>query len=185
MLRDLINTYATAFLAITVTMCLVMTSMRAGLISMIPNVFPAVVMLGLLGWMDVRMDVGSIMTASVALGIAVDGTLHYVIAFRRSVRSGASQLRGIRDGYVRCGAALVQATVICAVGIHVLGYSDFLPTARFGWLIAAMLVVALLGDIVLLPALLAGPLGRLFLPGKTDNARGGSQAQRAAPWARS
>ncbi len=162
MLRDLLNTYVTAFLAITLTMCLVLYNALAGLIAMIPNVFPAVVMLGLLGWLDVRMDVGSIMTASVALGIAVDGTLHYVIAFRREMGRGSSQVEGIEFGYSRCGVALTQATIICALGIHILGYSDFLPTARFGWLIAAMLTLALIGDLVLLPALLAGPMGRLF-----------------------
>ena len=162
MLKDLLNTYATAFLAITATMCLVLGNVWAGLIAMIPNLFPAVVMLGLLGWLNVKMDVGSIMTASVALGIAVDGTLHYVIAFRRRVAGGSSQVQGIEFGYSRCGVALTQATVICALGIHLLGYSDFLPTARFGWLIAAMLTLALLGDLILLPALLVGPLGRLF-----------------------
>ncbi|NQT13778.1 MAG: MMPL family transporter [Planctomycetes bacterium] len=170
MFRDLTSTYTTAFLAITVTMCLVLGSVRAGLISMLPNLFPAVVMLGLLGWLNVRMDVGSIMTASVALGIAVDGTLHYVISFRRSVEAGASQVLGIQEGYSRCGVALVQATVICAVGIHFLGYSDFLPTARFGWLIAAMLGLALVGDLVLLPALLVGPLGRLFVQNTPNDA---------------
>ena len=169
MLNDLINTYATGFLAITLTMCLVLGNVRAGLISMIPNLFPAVVVLGTLAWLDANIDVGSIMTASVALGIAVDGTLHYVISFRRSVVNGNSHLQGIRDSYSRCGVAMVHATVICAVGVHFLGYSDFLPTARFGWLIAAMLTLALLGDLVLLPALLVGPLGRMFVPGAKED----------------
>ncbi len=181
MLKDLISTYATAFLAVTATMCLALGSVRAGLVSMIPNLFPAVVMLGLLGWLDVKMDVGSIMTASVALGIAVDGTLHYVIAFRRSVGAGTSQARGIQESFSRCGVALVQATVICALGIHFLGYSDFLPTARFGWLIAAMLTLALFGDLVLLPALLVGPLGRLFVRGRANDAYSDTLADEDSP----
>lgn len=161
MLNDLILTYMFSAFAITATMCVVLRSLLGGAMSMLPNVFPAILVLGALGWLGVRLDVGSIMTASVALGIAVDDSLHLLVWFLRGVGSGQSRQNAVFDSLCHCGRAMMQTTGICAIGIHLLGYSYFIPTARFGWFVAAMLVVALLGDLILLPALLVGPIGRI------------------------
>ena len=64
----------------------------------------------------------------------------------------------------RCAGAMVQSTVICGLGLLVFALSSFVPTSRFAWMMAAMLGTALIGDLLFLPALLAGPLGRYFEP---------------------
>lgn len=104
------------------------------------------------------------MTASVAMGMAVDGTVHYVGWFRRGMEQGLSRPAAIEHAFQHCSTAMTQATVTCGLGLLVFGLSSFVPTARFAWLMFGMLGIALLGDLVQLPALLAGRLGRSFEP---------------------
>ncbi|MFO7908118.1 MAG: efflux RND transporter permease subunit [Planctomycetota bacterium] len=164
LLNDLFHSYLTAMALVTVVMMLVLRSVAGGLVAMIPNVFPATVVLGLMGWTGTAVDIGSVMTASVALGIAVDGTIHFLNWFRHGVQQGASSEEAIAQAYRHCGRALVQTTLIVAVGLAVYVNSGFIPAQRFSLMILLLLIGALVGDLVLLPSLLRGRLGKLFAP---------------------
>ena len=106
------------------------------------------------------------MTASVALGIAVDDTLHFLTWFRRSRAAGHSRHAAILNAYDRCAVAMTQTTVIAGVGLVVFVLSDFQPVAQFGLLMAVLLAAALVGDLILLPAILATNLGEGFSGGR-------------------
>jgi len=67
--------------------------------------------------------------------------------------------------YQHCGVAMIQTSVSCGIGLLVFAFSDFVPTSRFAILMAILLMLALLGDLLLLPALLISPAGRFFAPG--------------------
>jgi predicted RND superfamily exporter protein len=162
LLTDLIKSFIGAFVLVGLAMILMLRSLTAGLLSMIPNLLPAVTVLGAMGWLGVPVEVGSMMTASVALGIAVDDTLHYVTWFREGLRAGMPRRKAIRFAYRRCATAMLQTSLICGLGLIVFSQSPFAPIARFSWLMVAMLATALLGDLIVLPAILAGPLGRAF-----------------------
>ena len=162
LLDDLIKSFLLAFLLIGVVMVAMLGSLRAGLISMIPNAFPALVIFGGMGWAGQLCDIGAMMTASVALGIAVDDTIHFLSWFRRGVQQEFGRSEAVHLAYRRCGKAMLQTTVICGLGMLVFGLSSFVPTARFASLMFMLLLLALVGDLVLLPALLTGPLGRYF-----------------------
>jgi len=164
LMDDLINSFIVAFVIIAAIMVLVLRSVRAGLVSMIPNVFPAFVVFGAMGWAGFEIEVGSMLTATAALGIAVDDTLHFLAAFRRALRAGASRREAVLNAYHRCGAAMVQTSLICGLGLLVFSFSPFAPIARFGWLMGAMLGTALMGDLIILPAVLISRLGRVFEP---------------------
>ena len=129
---------------------------------MIPNIVPSVVVFGLMGWSNFVVDIGAMMTASVALGIAVDDTLHFIVWFRRGLAAGYDRHTAIRYAFARCGTAMFQTSLICGVGLLGYSLSPFVPISRFSWIMSLMLFGALAGDLVLLPALLAGPLGRFF-----------------------
>jgi hypothetical protein len=163
LLRDLIKSFLVAFLLIAVVLTVVMASPSAGLLSMIPNVFPAVIVFGCLGWAGSRIDIGAMMTASVALGIAVDDTLHFLVWFRRGAAELATRRDAIRYAYEHCATPMLQTSLICGLGLLVFVVSPFGPTARFGWLMAIMLTLAVVADLVLLPAMLASPLGNCFV----------------------
>jgi hypothetical protein len=163
-LKDLFSSYATALLLIAIAMTALLRSIPAGLVSMIPNAFPAIVIFGMLGWFGVKIEVGSMMTATVAMGIAVDDTLHFLTWFRRGLLAGLSRDDAVKSAYDRCGVAMIQTTLICGLGLLVFVVSPFGPISRFSWLMFAMLSTALVGDLIVLPAILLSPLGALFTP---------------------
>jgi len=168
--NDLFKSFLTAFFVIALVMVVALRSVSAGLLAMVPNVFPAVVIFGFMGWAGLLIEIGSVMTASAALGIAVDDTFHFLTWFRRGVRQGMSRHDALRFAYQRCAGAMLNTTVICGSGLVIFVLSTFMPIVHFAWLMVALLVAALLGDLVLLPAMLAGPLGKVFqrgiLPGR-------------------
>jgi predicted RND superfamily exporter protein len=164
LLDDLAMSFISAFFLIGLMMMGLLRSVRAGLVSMIPNVFPAIVLFGLMGLSGMLCDIGSMMTAGAAMGIAVDDTIHFLTWFRRSFKPGMARDVAIHRAHAHSATAMIQSTVICGMGILVFAFSAFVPTSRFAWLMAAMLGVGLIGDLILLPAILAGPLGRFFIP---------------------
>ncbi len=151
-----------AVVLITGVMMIPLRSFTAGVISMLPNVFPIVLVFGALGWLGVKIDIGIMMTASVALGVAVDDTLHFVTWFRDGRAEGLDRKAATLHAYDRCGRAMVQTTLIAGLGLAVFAASTFTPTRQFGLLMITILAAALVGDLVMLPAMLVGPLGRFF-----------------------
>jgi len=155
--RELLTTYSTAFCAITLVILIILWNPRACLIAVLPNLFPAVVTLGVAGHLGYSFDVASLMTASVALGIAVDDTLHFLLWQRKvnKVKSGNGQSRlSIETTLRHCGRPILQTSVILGLSMVLYGFCGFLPTVRFGILLSAMMLSALVGDLILLPALL-------------------------------
>lgn len=159
LMTGLFQSLAQAFLLIALTMMLLLHSPSAGVISMIPNLFPVVVIFGIMGWMGVLVDVGSMMTASVALGVAVDDTIHYLMWFRRGLEQGLDRRNAILAAYDRCATAMTQTTFISGLGLAAFSFSTFTPTQRFGTLMLTLLFAALFGDLIFLPA--ACSAGRL------------------------
>ena len=151
-----------ATVLIAVVMMFVLRSPMAGLISMIPNVFPIVMIFGALGWLGIKVDIGIMMTASVALGVAVDDTVHFLTWFRRGVKQGLDRAQAVMLAYDRCATAMLQTTIIGGFGLAVFATSTFTPTQQFGYLMISMLGTALVGDLLLLPAILVSPLGKFF-----------------------
>ena len=160
LLHDLFISFLLAFVAVTLLMILFLRSLWAGLLAMLPNAFPSIILFGTMGWLGRPVDIGLVMTASVALGIAVDGTLHFLTWYRREIRRQASPPEAVRRCFGHCGRAMVQTTIICGLGMLVFAFSGFVPTRSFAWMMFTLLLAALAGDFVLLPALLVGPLGR-------------------------
>lgn len=140
----------------------------SGALSMIPNVFPVVIIFGFIGWSDILIgkrilvDIGTMMTASVAMGVAVDDTIHFLTWFRDGLRRGLDRRDAIFVAYKHVAPAMTQTTIIAGLGLSVFALSTFTPTQMFGTLMLALLCAALVGDLIFLPALLASPLGRIF-----------------------
>ena len=164
LLHDLIKSFATALVLITIVMMVYLRSVAAGLVVMIPNLFPTVLLFGFTSLCGVAVDIGSVMTASVALGIAVDDTLHFLTWYRREYAVGRDAGDAVRKAYDHCGWAMLQSTLICGFGMLVYTMSSFIPAQRFALMMIALLVTALAGDLLLLPAILLGPFGKWLSP---------------------
>lgn len=154
LLRDMGFSVGLAFVLIAFTMIVLTKSLRIGLLAMIPNMFPALVVFGAMGWMEIAVDIGAMMTATVALGIAVDDTSHFLWWFFKARESGGDVESSIRTAFEHCATAMVQTSLICGLGLGAFAFSPFLPIGRFGTLMAALLFAALVGDLLILPAIL-------------------------------
>ncbi|MEM9410232.1 MAG: MMPL family transporter, partial [Planctomycetota bacterium] len=174
LLKSLTNSIALAFVLIAFVMMVLLRNWQqnlkpenalnisGGLISMLPNVFPIVIVFGAMGHLDIAVDIGSMMTASVAMGVAVDDTIHFLNWYRKGLSLGESRLDSIRLAYKRVATAMTQTTLIGGLGLSAFALSTFTPTQRFGVMMLFMLAAALIGDLILLPAILASPLGKFF-----------------------
>ncbi len=143
-----------------------------GLLSMAPNIFPLIVIFGGMGLLGISVDIGSMMTASVAMGVAVDDTIHFLNWFRLGLNEGLERKQAITMAYKRVSVAMTQTTAIGGLGLAVFAFSTFTPTQRFGTLMLALLVAALVGDLIFLPAILASPLGAVFRGSKKKDDAG-------------
>ena len=163
LLADLMKSFMATSILVLVVMILVLRNIPGGVLIMLPNLFPAVVLFGMMAWLRQPVDIGTMMTASVAFGIAVDDTLHFLMWFRRELDAGNPPKTAVQKTLQHCAKAMIQTTAICGIGMFILAFCEFVPTQRFGMMMAALLVLALVGDLILLPAMLVGPFGRLFV----------------------
>ncbi len=162
-LESLIRSFGLAFAVIAIVMMVLLRSPIAGLITMLPNLMPIGVIFGLLSWMNVAVDIGTMITASVALGIAVDGTLHLLTWFKIGIREGKTKSEAVAAALGHCGPAMWQTSAVVAISLAMLYPAELLLVSRFGILMCALITAALLADIIFLPALLAGPLGTMIV----------------------
>jgi predicted RND superfamily exporter protein len=169
LLTSLMESTLWSFLTITPLMIFVSRSFRAGMVAMIPNIVPVIFIFGLMGWLGIAIDIGSMMTASIALGVAVDDTIHFLSWFRGNVLELKDRRAAIIASYKQCGTPTLQAACISGLGLSVFAFSTFTPTQRFGWLMLTILVAGVIAELVLLPAILAGPLGCVFDPKATKH----------------
>jgi predicted RND superfamily exporter protein len=105
------------------------------------------------------------MTASVAMGVCVDDTVHFANWFRRGLRAGLPRRQAVLMAFENSAGAIYQSTAIVALGLVTFAISSFVPTRRFGVLMFTLLSCGLVADLVLTPVILAGPLGRFFTRG--------------------
>ncbi|QDU90796.1 MMPL family protein [Pirellulimonas nuda] len=177
LLISLFQSIGWATVLIACVMAVLLRSVRAGAVSMLPNVFPIILVFGAMGWLGVKVDIGIMMCASVALGVAVDDTLHFLTWFRRGVVEGLDRRAATLGAFERCGVAMCETTLIAGLGLAVFAVSTFTPTQQFGSLMIIILGAALVGDLLMLPAILCGPLGRCFAPNENRPA----QPEEASP----
>jgi predicted RND superfamily exporter protein len=175
LLRDLAASFGTTVAMIGLLLTVALRSARAAAILLIPNVFPTAVVFGLMGWYGATVDLGSMMTISTALGISVDNELHFIAWFRKAVGGGLSRRDALLATFRHCGGPMMQTAFVCGLGMLVFAVSGFLPTARFGVLMCVLIWTAAACDLVILPALLAGPAGRFFV---RDPEKRGAAAKR-------
>jgi predicted RND superfamily exporter protein len=160
LLDDLGSSFTTAFLLITPVMMLIARGIRAGLLIMVPNILPETLVFGMMAWLGYSIDIAGILTASVAMGIAVNDTLHFVNWYSHRLAVGDTREQAVADAFSNCGRAMIHTMLISCCSMVPFLFAEFNPTRQFATLMIAMMSSSILGDLVLLPALLLSPLGR-------------------------
>jgi hypothetical protein len=132
---------------------------------LVPNGLPIFVVLGLLGWMGERINMGTAMIAAVSMGLSVDSSIHYITVYRRRLVAG-SHVAALKMAHQTAGRAMIFSTLALATGFLALTTSGFMPTVSFGWLSCLTLLGGLAGNLIVLPVLLVllSPLIRATSP---------------------
>ena len=174
-----IKSFFSALAIICLMMIGVLWSFRVGLLAMVPNVLPIVVTMGLMGWLGITLNVTTVMIASIALGIAVDDTIHVLFRARADTReAGGDHDAGVRSAVRSVGRAVVFTSLVLSGGFAILLLASLVPAANFGILVSFTMLTALLADLVLTPALVFA-----LRPWRGPREQGGGAPQAGAPQA--
>jgi len=152
--RDMLVSFFSAFLIIFVAVSLLYRSVKAGLITMIPNVIPLVFTLGFMGFFGITLRLSTVVIFAICLGMAVDDTIHYLTRFREELARTGDYLLSMYTALRTAGRAIVLTTSIMIAGFLVFLSSGFKATQDFGLLTSVALTSSLLGSLVFLPAAL-------------------------------
>ena len=135
-------------------MFMLFLSWKVGLIAIATNFFPIAMNFGIMGWMGIELSIATSLIASIAIGLAVDDTIHYLVRFNREFKKDLDSTRALRETINHVGRPIVYTTVTICIGFSVLLFSEFKPTSIFGAMMAITVFSALLGDLLLLPSLM-------------------------------
>jgi predicted RND superfamily exporter protein len=148
------QSYIIAGGVITLMMIIFLGSIRLGLVSMIPNLAPIVITLGVMGWVGVPLDLFTMLIGSIAIGLAVDDTIHFMHNYRRIHHDTGSVDTAVRETLLGAGRAMLVTTIVLSTGFFIYLLSTLQNLINFGWLTGTTIILALLADMFLAPALM-------------------------------
>ena len=151
-----ILTLGIVYVALFLVLWLLFRRLNVALIALIPNVLCTVFILAIMGIAGIPLDLMTITIAAIAMGIAVDDTIHFVHHYLQGDKKANqhSSEKALNHAFRHVGFAMLYTTSIIAIGFSLLGFSDFVPSMLFGLLTAAAMLIALVTDLTLLPVLL-------------------------------
>lgn len=155
MIDSMLQSYLIAGLVITVLMMVVLGDLRLGLVSMLPNFLPIVLGLGLMHWAGLKLDLMSILVGSIALGLAVDDTIHFFHNFKRYYHKTGDPEEAVRRTLNTTGRAMLFTTVVLSVGFFTYIISEMNNLYSFGLITGWTIIFALLADLLVAPALMS------------------------------
>jgi hydrophobe/amphiphile efflux-3 (HAE3) family protein len=129
-------------------------SLRAGFLSLIPNVIPIVTNFGVMGLLGIPLNTGTAVVATIAIGIAVDDTVHHMVTYSRELNEHHDPVIAMRRTMQSQGRPIIYVSLALAAGFFVLSFSNFVPIAQMGLLSGIVILVAMVGEMVLTPLLM-------------------------------
>ncbi len=159
-LDTMVRSYAIALAIITPLLVLLIGNLRVGLLAMIPNLTPVVVTLGIMGWADIPLDAFTLLVGSIAIGLAVDDTIHFMHNFRRYFDETGDVETAVRKTLETTGQALLFTSIVLSAGFVIYTQAYLTNLFYFGLLTSMTIIFAFLADLVLAPALLVRVFGR-------------------------
>ncbi|MDD2291226.1 MAG: MMPL family transporter [Aliarcobacter sp.] len=158
MLQSLFNsqiaTLGISVAILSVMFFLLFKSTKIVLIALIANVVPVSLLFGIMGWLAIPLDIMTITIAAIAMGIAVDDTIHFIHRFEEEFRVDHDYINALRRAHNGIGHAMYYTTLVIVIGFSILMLSNLVPTIYFGLLTVAIMIAVLAADLLLLPKLL-------------------------------
>jgi predicted RND superfamily exporter protein len=155
LVTNLLSSIVFAVISIAALMSLLFASFRMVIVSMIPNLIPMIITAGIMGWFNIPLKPSTLLIFSIALGITVDNTIHFLARYRQELKTNKWDLKEcVTISIQETGLSIIYTSVILFFGFIVFVFSDFGGTQALGYLSAITYFVALFTNLVLLPCLL-------------------------------
>lgn len=154
MLSDQWAAFLVATAGIGLMMLMAFRSFPLAAVALIPNALPIVILMGLMGWLGIKINMGAAMIAAVSMGLSIDSAVHYISAYLRARRDGQTQRQALDEVQKTVGRARCFSTLALVIGFSSLCISEFIPTVYFGVLVTLTMIGGLLGNVLVLPLLL-------------------------------
>jgi len=149
-----LTSFSSTFVIIGVIHALLFMSLKAGILSLIPNVVPILMLYGFMGLVGIPLNTSTAMIATVAIGIAVDDTVHHMVTYSRQLNELHDQRRAMFETLRIEGRPIIYVSIALAAGFLTLVASNFVATVYFGMLAAFVMLVAMLAELTLTPILM-------------------------------
>jgi predicted RND superfamily exporter protein len=143
-----------AFLLIALCMLYLFKSFRILLCSLIPNIVPLIITAGIMGWAGVAIKPSTVLVFSVALGIAIDITIRFLVNYKQEFKGAADAKQNVISTIHSTGLSIIYTSIVLIAGFVIFCFSGFGGTQSLGWLTSITLVTATITNLVLLPAML-------------------------------
>lgn len=153
MLKSLVNSYAASLLVLTFLMVLFIGQWKLGLLSMIPNIIPITTSLGMMYAFKFQLDMLMMLVGSVAIGIAVDDTIHFLHHFRACYAKHGDPKRAVHETLQLCGSALLITSTVLTSGFFIYMFSRMVHISNFGFITGVTVAMAFFADVTLTPAM--------------------------------
>jgi predicted RND superfamily exporter protein len=150
-----------------------------GLMSLVPNVFPNILVIGTMGWLGLPINIATAMIACVSMGLTVDSSIIYIDGYLRARASGLRVYEALHETHKHVGRALVYTNLALMAGFSVLALSHFIPLVYFGLLVSLAMFGGLVGNLVFLPLLIGWWDGRKESRSTTSLTRNVSEGERS------
>lgn len=149
------RSYSLAFLLVAILLVLLIGELRLGLVSLIPNLTPIVVVLGAMGLLGIPLDISSMLLGGILIGIAVDDTIHFAHNFNRYHRETGCPEKAITLTLQTAGRAMLVTSLVLVVGFFILTAASLNNIILFGWICGFGVMLAFLADVIVMPSLVA------------------------------
>jgi predicted RND superfamily exporter protein len=151
---SMLISYAYALIVITFFMVLLIGRIRIGFLSMIPNLAPIVITLGIMGFFQIELNLFTMLVANIAIGLAVDDTIHFMHNFRRYFEQSGDAKLAVHETLHTAGRAMLVTSCVLSIGFFVFIFAEMNNVSKFGLLTGSAIVLALLADYFISPALM-------------------------------
>ncbi len=153
-INSMAKSYLYALVVITILMILLIGRLRIGLLSMIPNLSPIIITLGLMGWFKIPMNLFTMLVGNIAIGLAVDDTIHFMHNFRRYFEETGDAKIAVMETLHTAGRAMLVTSCVLSIGFFIFMFATMDNLFHFGLLTGFTIIMALIADYFIAPALM-------------------------------
>lgn len=153
-IASMAKSYIYALIVITILMILLIGRLRIGLLSMVPNLSPIIVTLGIMGWANIPMNLFTMLVGNIAIGLAVDDTIHFMHNFRRYFEKSNDAKAAVMETLHTAGRAMLVTSCVLSIGFFIFMFASMNNLIQFGFLTGLAIILALLADYFIAPALM-------------------------------